>query len=225
LVTDFAGLLSVEERDALEQKLLEYEDSTTTQIAIVIVESLQGYAVDQFAVELALKWKIGQKGKDNGILILVCPSERKMTIQTGYGIEARLPDGVAYQIIQEDMRPAFMENAFYDGLDAATTTIFKVLSGEYKAEQQDDEIEWLVQGTSIFVLFLMILFLFWVSRFTRGRGGSTIGGNRSRGFNSPTMYFPTGGGSSNWGGGSSGGGSFGGFGGGSFGGGGASGSW
>lgn len=225
-----AGLLSDTEREQLEQKLLGYEDSTSTQIAVVTVSSLEDYPVEQFAVELALKWGIGQKGKNNGVLLLIAPKERKMTIQTGYGIEARLPDVLTARIIDEDLRPAFRQEAYYEGIDHAVDDMIRALAGEYKGDSDTGSEDDGGPGGFFFILIVFIILIIIIARISRGggRGGNTIGGNRSRGSWMPPIFFGGGGGSS-WGGGGSswggGGGSFGGFGGGSFGGGGSSGSW
>lgn len=229
LVTDMAGILSAEEQQALEQKLLTYEDSTSTQIAVVTVASLEEYPVEQFAVELALKWGIGQKGKNNGVLLLIAPKERRMTIQTGYGIEARLPDALTARIIDEDLKPAFRKEAYYQGIDRALDDMIRALAGEYKGDPRAESGDEGGPGGFVIILIVFIVLILIIIRSSGGgRGGRTIGGNRSRGGWMPPIFF--GGGGSNWGGGSSwggggGGGSFGGFGGGSFGGGGSSGSW
>lgn len=229
LVNDLAQVMSSGEVDALEEKLRRYNDSTSTQIAIVTVQSLGGYDVQQFAHELAEKWGIGQKGKNNGILILAAIEDHKMTIQTGYGVEDRVPDAYAKRIISNQMRPAFKQSEFYAGFDQAVDQLFAMLTGAYKGDPNEGT-DSRSTGPPIWVFFLVIIVI-WiiVKAIGRGGGGTTIGGNRNRGggwFLPVVLGSGGGGGGSSWSGGSSGGGSsFGGFGGGSFGGGGASGSW
>ena len=225
LVNDFAGLLSAAERNSLENKLSAYDDSTSTQIAVVTVKSLQGYPASDYSFQLAENWGIGQQGEDNGLLILVAPQERKIFIATGYGLEASIPDAVAKRIIEKTIKPNFRNEDYYRGLDQATNVIMSLLSGQFVPEQVDE-------GISIWPLLLLFgVFLLIMFFMSRGKGGGgTYYDPDSRTYMGPYR------GSSTWsdfsrgrgsfGGGSSiGGGGFGGFGGGSFGGGGAGGSW
>ena len=227
LVNDLAGLMQPAEAAALEQKLVAYNDSTSSQIAVVTVPSLDGDEIANYAQRLYEAWGIGQKGKNNGILVLVAKEERQARIQTGYGLEGAVPDALAKRIISNTLVPAFRQNQYYAGLDRATDQLIALARGEYKADPRDAQGEggngpsfWLITGILVLVFFLL-------SR-GGGRGGR---GNRSRGggFVPPIIFgdFSGGrGGFGGWGGGGGGGGGgFGGFGGGSSGGGGASGSW
>jgi uncharacterized protein len=125
LVNDFAGMLNDGQVSALERKLVSFNDSTSTQIAIVIVESLGDYAPSDFAQRLAQKWGIGQRGTDNGLLILVKPkvgnSAGQVRIETGYGLEGSVPDITAAEIVDYEILPAFREGDYYGGLESATT--------------------------------------------------------------------------------------------------------
>ena len=228
LVNDFAAMLAPDEAAALEQKLVAYSDSTSTQLAVVVVPTLEGYSVEQYAVELALKWGIGQKGKDNGLLLLIAFRDKKMTIQTGYGLEERLPDVVAARIIDNDLRPAFRAGQYYAGIDAATDDVIRAMAGAYEADPRPADTG-KRKGPSWFtIIILIVVAVVLLSRFGGGGGGMTIGGgrrNRSRGGFVPPIFFPGSFGGGSFGGGGGGGGGFGGFGGGSFGGGGASGDW
>lgn len=217
LVNDYTQTLSANERTALEQKLVAFDDSTSTQIAVVLIESLEGYDVADYAVRLAEKWGIGSDKKNNGIILLVSIGDRKMSIQTGYGVEGALPDAIARRIIETSIKPAFKQGAYFAGLDAGTNDIIAYTKGEYKNDTPKQ-----AKGKK-FPIGVIILAIFVIIALAkrRGGGGQVIGG---RGAASPMWWFPMGGGSDFGGGGSSGGG-FGGFGGGSFGGGGASGSW
>jgi uncharacterized protein len=136
LVNDFTKTLSAEEVNLLEQKLVAYNDSTSTQVAIVMISSLDGYPVDDYAIQLGEKWGIGQKGKDNGVLIFVAKDDRKIFIPTGYGMEGVMPDGLVKRIIETDMKPYFKENKFYEGFDQATESIFRLAAGEYTADEK-----------------------------------------------------------------------------------------
>lgn len=218
LVNDYTSTLSSEETSALEQKLIAYNDTTSTQVSIVIVSSLEGLEVNDYAVQLANKWGIGRQEKNNGVLVLIGLSEKRMTIQTGYGLEGVLPDAICKRIIEREMKPSFKRGDFYDGLDLATTAIFKFAAGEYKADHYKKKN---LPIGAILIAFLVVIFI--ISRASRKY--QTIDGKGVRGgggFFPPFMGGGFGGGGF---GGGSGGGGFGGFGGGSFGGGGASGGW
>lgn len=214
LVNDYAGLLSNSERTALENKLTAYFDSTSTQIAIVIENSLEGDDLFDYCQRLATGWGIGEKGKNNGLLIYVAINDRMSRIHTGYGMEATITDALSTRIRTQQMNPNFKAGNFYAGLDEATTTIMKAASGEYV---NDREISKSIKPyIKVIVILVVMLILF--SRF--GGGGGR--GRRRHGFGGPVFWggtFGSGGFSSGGGGG------FGGFGGGGFGGGGSGGNW
>ncbi len=236
LVNDFAGVLSPEERQALERELVQFNDQTSTQISIVTVKSLDGTSVDDYAFKLGEKWGIGRKGKDNGILILVKPKigreKGRAFIATGYGLEGAVPDAVANRIVNNEMIPRFKQNDYYGGLQAATTTLMKLTKGEFTADGYMKRTEPQVSPVAAFIPFIIFLIFFFL--FSRGRRAqrSSLGrsnlpfwiflgmmGSGNRGSSGHWDSFSGGGG---FGGGGS---SFGGFGGGGFGGGGAGGSW
>ena len=230
LVNDFTGTLSAEELGKLEQKLLAYSDSTSTQVAIVLMGSVGSYDISDYAFRLGEKWGIGGKGKDNGLLILAAMDDRKVFIATGRGLEGAVPDALAKRIVNDLILPNFKMQAYFQGLDQATDMIFKLASGEYKAE------EMLAEGNSggaiFFILFFVVVFIILPLIKNRRDNDNHMGG-KGGGIDFWTTLMLAnvlggGGGRSSggsFGGFSSGGGSFGGFGGGSFGGGGAGGSW
>lgn len=224
LVTDYTGTLGREEVGALERKLLAFEDSTSTQIAVVLVRTTDGYDVADYAVRLGQKWGVGNKKYDNGIILLAALEDRAVTIQTGYGIEGALPDIIAHRIIQNEIRPYFSQQQYYRGLDEATDAIIAYTQGEYKANPREQR-----EGRDgIPVILIVIIVIVLISLFSKG--GGNRGGGVMTGKGSSDLFWWTllsglgrgGGGSS---GGFGGGGGFGGFGGGGFGGGGASGRW
>ena len=232
LVNDFTGtILSAQEANTLERKLLNYEDTTSTQVSILIVESLNGYEVVDFAQQTAEKWGVGQEEKDNGIFIVVSINDRKAAIVTGYGMEGAITDAATYTIREDYMNPRFREDNFYKGLDDATTVIFKLASGEYTSDEVANGKGSGGRGFPFFTLF--ILFFFIIPALVGKRRGRSFGsrgipwwawlmmGSGGGNHNDKWDNFRGGGGS--FGGG--GGGGFGGFGGGSFGGGGSGGSW
>lgn len=222
LVNDYAGVLSADEKNALEQKLVAYFDSTSTQIAVVIENSLDGDDLFDYSQRLATAWGIGEKGKNNGLLIYVAVQDRKARIHTGYGMEATVTDAMTTRIRTEQMNPNFKAGNFYEGLDEATTTIMQLASGEYVNDRPHEKgkkkFSWVT-----FIIFAIVIIVF-LSR--GGRGG---GGRRGGGLAGPIFWGTLGSGGfsggSGGGFGGGGGGSFGGFGGGGFGGGGSGGSW
>lgn len=226
LVNDFVGILSSSERSQLEQKLRAYNDSTSTQITVVIVKTTEPYPIGDFAFQVGRKWGIGQKGKNNGLVLAWATQTRKVFIATGYGLEGAIPDAIAKRIISNTIVPAFKQEQWYQGLNDATTEIIKRASGEYKAEprQQSDGDGF---GEILIWVFIAFVVLYFLSR--RSGGGGNNNRNRGGGFFPPVFFPPStysGWGSRGGGGWSGGGGSdFGGFGGGSFGGGGAGGDY
>ena len=234
LVTDFAAMLSGQETQILEQKLVAFNDSTSSQIAIVTVTTLNGYDIIDYAQRLGEKWGIGQRELNNGVLILVKPktsdSDGNITIVPGYGLEGAIPDLTCGQIIDNEILPAFREADYFGGLDAATNTLMSLARGEFTAEQYGQKAKKASGGnfpTGIIIFLFVIIIL---SMFGKSKGSN----KRNIGSGNLPIWLLLGmmnsGGShkGSWGGfsgGSSGGGGFGGFGGGSFGGGGASGSW
>jgi len=235
LVNDYSGVLSTEQRAMLEKKLVDFDDSTSTQIAVAILKSVGDYDINEYAVELGRKWGVGQSGKNNGIMIVVAVGDRKISIQTGYGVEGALPDVYAKRIIDEDIKPNFRNGDYYAGLDQATTEIIKYTKGEYKNDKPRVSTRKEKGGVgSIAVIIIIIVVIIIIMRKGGGGGGSEIIGGRgaSNALFWAMLFGGSGrGGNSGWGSGgfgggsSGGGGGFGGFGGGSFGGGGSSGSW
>jgi len=234
LVTDYTNSLSEGDKQQLENKLVAFNDTSSTQIAIVLIKSVGDYDINEYTTQLGRKWGVGQKGKNNGLLILAAMDQHKVSIQVGYGLEGAVPDIITHQIIENDIKPHFRNNDYYGGLDAAVTDIIKYTKGEYKADKKADDNSGNVGGSIITLIIIVIFILIFIFR-NRGGGGHIIGG---RGGASPFWWFVAGdilgssGRGGGWGGGSgggfgggSGGGGFGGFGGGSFGGGGSSGSW
>ncbi len=233
LVNDFAGLLPPARAEALERKLTAFDDSTSNQIAVVIVNDLQGYDRSEFAYRVAREWGVGQGDFNNGVLVLVRPKSDQAAgivfIATGYGLEGAIPDIACADIIDKVMIPEFRHDNYYNGLDAGTDRLMALAAGEYSYPRRSGTNAGAL--TSIIVFIVMTIIIIAISSGNSNnrhisRGGSSnlpawllmemMGGGRSHG--------------GSWGGftgggGSRGGGGFGGFGGGSFGGGGAGGSW
>ena len=220
----FPDFLSSEEEQKLEQKLVNFAETTSNQIVIVIVDDLAGYEPAEFAYELGDKWKVGHEKEDNGIVILIKPTEeRKFFIATGKGLEGAIPDYTTNQVAEEELIPYLKTGEYYTALDNTTDVLMKLAKGEFNSKKYANKKK-KDNGAFVFIVIAVILFLIFLSsRGGRGRGGRGGGGMTF----GPGGFFFTGGGfgSGGFGAGSSGGGGFGGFGGGSFGGGGSGGSW
>ena len=238
LVNDLAGLLSKGEVDELERKLVAFNDSSSTQIAVVTVSDLHGYDKSDYAQRLAEQWGIGQQGLDNGILILIKPktsesSRGEVFIAPGYGLEGIIPDLVCAQIVDDEILPAFRNGDYFGGLDKATSTLMSLASGEFPADQYGKSGS---GGASEIGPFILVVIILLVIFFFRSKGGSNQRHIGRKGLPLWMLLAMMNSGQNShrgsWGGFSGGGGfkgggggGFGGFGGGSFGGGGAGGSW
>lgn len=233
LVNDLAGILEPQQVAYLERKVVAFDDSTSTQIAIVIVPTLGGYSREDYADRLGEKWGVGRKGKDNGVLILVKPktdSEKgEARISVGYGLEGVLTDVLMGRIVDNEMIPFFKEGDYFSGINRAVDLVMGLSQGEFTADQVKGDKQGSIAGFVIILIFVIFYIIFrnrsrrqfhtgstgpslwstiWMASMLGGRGGGSSWGD-----------FNSGGGSFGGGGG------FGGFGGGSFGGGGAGGSW
>lgn len=226
LVNDYANILTADQKQALETKLYQFDDTTSNQVTVVIVPRLDGRDVADAAIEIGRNWGVGSKKNNNGVVLLISVEDRKLNISPGYGLEKSLPDLTCQQIIKNIIVPNFKGNDYYRGIDEGTDAIIQATQGEFKAPENYNKSGKSVGiGKIIFIIIIIIVFLAVSSGgggggdFMSRRGampfiiGNLLGGGGSRG----------GGGWSGGGGGGSGG--FGGFGGGSFGGGGSSGSW
>jgi uncharacterized protein len=238
IVNDFADMLTDAEEAKLEQKLTQFDQQTSSQIAIVTLDDLRGHPIDDYAFRLGEKWGIGMKQKDNGILILISPKKQKVTIATGYGLEGAVPDATAQRIIDKEIAPNFKQGNYYKGLDEATAVLFDLTRGEYTADQYRKKTGGDKQSKApypIGIVFLLVIIFSIVGRVKRARHYSmghdisfwaalTMLGAASHRQHGSYSNFSSG--SGDFGGfGGGGGGGFGGFGGGSFGGGGATGGW
>lgn len=221
LVNDFAGILTADQQQALENKLVAFDDSTSIQIAVVIVPNLDGNDIADYNVKLFRAWGVGNKN-NNGVVLLISKEDRKLNITTGYGVEGALPDITSKQIIDEVIVPFFKENDYYGGINNGTNAIIKAVKGEYTAPAGYNKKS--KGGRSIFFYIILGIIILVFSAGGRGGGGMFMSRRGRRGFGSAIFWGSMLGGGGSGGGGNSGGG-FGGFGGGSSGGGGASGSW
>jgi uncharacterized protein len=213
------GFISDDEALRLEQKLQAFAKQTSNQIVIVIVDDFGGLEPIQYATELGRKWGVGQEKEDNGIVILVKPTEKHyLQIAVGKGLEGAIPDITTKKIREDEMNPYFKEGKGYEGLDKGTDVLMALAKGEYNSDAYGKK----NSGRSSIKIILIIVFIIMVL-VLRGRGGRGGGMSMGSGFFWGSMLSGGGRGFGGGGGGSSGG--FGGFGGGSFGGGGSGGSW
>lgn len=228
-VYDYAALLSGDQANTLNSKLVGYADSTSTQIVVAIIASTKGEDISFLGAKWGQVWGIGQADTDNGILILLASDDRKVDINTGYGIETIITDRMAEQILNRIIIPEFRKGDYYSGLDKGTNALIAALAGEYK-ESRKTRKEPIPIG---FIIFLIIVVLFIILR-SRNKGNHNNKGPNG-GSLLDVIILSHMGRTSGWGGkgyrgggfgGGFGGGGFGGgFGGGGFGGGGASGGW
>jgi uncharacterized protein len=226
LVNDMAGVLNPQQAAELEQKLVAFSDTASSQIAVVSIPTTGAFEINQYATELAQQWGIGHKGKDNGVLLLLAIDDRKACIATGYGVEEYLPDAICKRLITRVLVPAFKQSDYYGGIDATTTQMMQRLSGKFdtRGDKKSNDGIHIPRPLIVVAVIIILLLLMRINGGGGGGGGRTYGG-RGFFFIPPIPFGRSGfGGGGSWGGGSSSGG-FGGFGGGSFGGGGASGSW
>jgi uncharacterized protein len=222
---DYAGLVPAADAQRLDAKLRQFAGETSTQVVVAVFKSLPSPSLEDYAVRTAESWRVGRKGWDNGAVLFVFVDDRKMRIETGYGLEGALPDQLAGRILDEQVRPRFRTGDWVGGLEAGIDGIIAATRGEYTAPPKTKPGVPLV---AILIVVLFVILFFWLAAQgpRNGSVGRTYG---SRGWRGGGGWGGGGwGGGGSWGGGGwSGGGGGGGFsgGGGSFGGGGASSSW
>ncbi len=213
-VNDYTNTLTYEQKSGLKSKISTFEQESTNEIAVVIIDSLEDDYIENFAVKLFEDWGIGKEGRDNGVLILVAMKERQMRIEVGYGLEGALTDAEASWIIQNVMVPNFREDKYYEGIDESVDKIIAITKGEFEVPEDDGVISFVVFLFIVALVFGIAIAVFILRRKYPNWKGWYIG---PEDFTSSSSSSDSGGGDS--------GSSFGGFGGGSSGGGGASGSW
>lgn len=232
-VYDYVNLLSENQKLSLENKLVRYSDSTSTQIVVIVIETTKNESIGILAPRWAQKWGIGQGKEDNGILILLAKNDREIWIAPGYGIEPILTAGIVGEITRNVIIPEFKKGNFYAGLDTASDAIFQLLNGAYKGTRKQRAKD--PEAKNIFFMILVIVFIiimFLGNKKNKGGGRGFRRGSLADTIFTAVILSSAGSRGGNFGGGSSSGGGFrggggfgGGFGGGGFSGGGAGGSW
>ncbi|MEM9934893.1 MAG: TPM domain-containing protein [Bacteroidota bacterium] len=233
-VNDYIGLLSQQDKVQLEQFLVTNAQRTSNEIVVLIADLPMDETAETYTIRIADAWGVGQADKDNGLIFAIYPNARKTRIEVGYGLEGAIPDLLASQVYQKDVRPYFQQNRYRDGIFNGVNTFTKLAAGEYSEEQlkryysNNRRSE---EPSPFVVILIILIIIFILSRINRGNGGGG-GYNRRGSYGFPWIFwggFGDGGGYRGGGGGSFGGGfgggDFGGFGGGGFGGGGFTGDW
>ena len=177
-VTDLAGLLTREEISGLEEKLKEFETSDSTQIAVLIIPSLEGEVLEDFSGRVAEAWRLGQKGRDNGVLLFIAMRERQVRIEVGYGLEANLTDARSRRIIETEIIPNFRNQQYYQGVEAGVEAIIQTVRGVYQpvdrpsaeSGRQRDSGNWFN------LLIFLLAPLLWVLGSAGKWGGGLLGG-------------------------------------------------
>jgi uncharacterized protein len=175
-VTDLAGVLSPEQIASLDSRLKEFEDTDSTQIAVLIIPSLDGEPLEDYSIKVAEAWKIGQKGRDNGAILLISLNDRKLRIEVGYGLEGTLNDALSNRIIRNEITPRFRAGDFYGGIDAGVTAIIQTVRGVYQAAPRSETGSSRKRSGGIFNLLIILLFpLLWILSATGKWGGGILG--------------------------------------------------
>ena len=205
-VTDTAHLLTESEKISLEEKLSNFEKETSNQIVLATFPSLEGDSLEDFSIRLAEGWKIGQKGKDNGVILLIIPNDRVLRIEVGYGLEGVIPDAYANQIIVNVLKPAFRKENYAAGLEKATDILMLAARGQYDEKMTSSQSDARVEFFKFLAVAGVFLFFGWLrqSYLPRGAYSYSRGGWSGSSWGSSSGGFSGGGGGSFGGGGSSG---------------------
>ena len=179
-INDFAGMLTAEQKQALETKISSFEKDTSNELVVVTIPNLAGDTIENFAVKLFEDWKIGKKNKDNGALLLIARDDRQMRIEVGYGLEGSLTDAQSFWIIQNVLKPAFQKGDFYGGINSGIDNIISITKGEFRPDVNSNS----SKGFSVNSIFFMIwgswiLFVWLGSILARSKswwGGGVAGG-------------------------------------------------
>ena len=161
-VTDLTGTLSAEQRSALEQTLAEFERRKGAQLAVLMVATTQPETVEQYAVRVEEAWKLGRKGVDDSLLLVIAKNDRRLHIEVGYGLEGVVPDAVAKRVIEDDIVPRFKTGDFYGGIRAGTDRLMRLVEGEKLpppiARNTHPHAEGFSLGALIPILFVLLIF-------------------------------------------------------------------
>ena len=154
-VVDVANILTPEFKNQLTQTLKEEEEKSSNQIVVVILNTLNGYSIEEYANELGRFWGIGQKDKNNGVILLISMNDKKMRIEVGYGLEGALTDAISKEIIENTLKPNFKTQQYEQGISKAVDKIITVIKGEYVAKTESSS-----KNEGFIVLMILVLILF-----------------------------------------------------------------
>jgi uncharacterized protein len=168
LVTDLTGTLTPPQRESLERKLIAFEQRKGSQIAVLLVPTTAPEEIQQYAIRVAENWKLGRKGVDDGLLLLVAKNDRAVRIEVGYGLEGVVPDAIAKRVIEEIIVPFFRQGDFYGGIDAGVTRLLRIVDGEPLPPPSARDPGWNKVGDLLPLLFILV---FVVGRFLRALVG------------------------------------------------------
>ena len=179
-VNDFAGVLASDQQQALEIKIASFEKDTGNELSVVIIPSLDGDTIENFAVKLFEDWGIGKNKKDNGILLLIARDDRQMRIEVGYGLEGALTDARSFWIIQNVLKPSFQEGDYYRGINGGVDSIILTTKGEFKPDTNSTSKNGFNGDSVFFLIWVLWIFFVWMgSVLARSRswwGGGIVGG-------------------------------------------------
>jgi uncharacterized protein len=174
-VTDLAGVLNPDQAANMESRLQALETTDSTQIAVLIIPSLEGESLEDYSIRVVEAWKIGQKGRDNGALLLVSIQDHAIRIEVGYGLEGTLTDAHSSRIIRNDIAPRFRQQDFYGGIDAGITGIIETVKGTYQGNPATERRS-SGKKPGLFNLLIVLLFpLLWILSITGKWGGGVLG--------------------------------------------------
>ena len=175
-VNDLAGVLTQDQIATLDSKLQSFETTDSTQIAVLIIPSLEGESLETYSIRVAEAWKIGQKERDNGAILLVSIRDHKVRIEVGYGLEEKLTDLQSGQIIRNEIVPHFRQGDYYGGIDAGTTAMIQTVRGMYQGAPEEEQHTSPRSSGRLFNLLIVMLFpLFWILSATGKWGGGFLG--------------------------------------------------
>ena len=204
-VVDNANLLTSQQESRLAALLASHESATSNQVVVVTLPSLQGTAIEDFGYQLGRHWGIGQAGRDNGVLLIVAPNERKVRIEVGYGLEGDLPDAIARAIIDNDILPAFRRDDYPGGIEAGVSAIILAIEGAYAPQKSKEPGKAVRVILIIIIVGIALLFRFLLRRLFNfghrtffGGSGSSRGGYGGGGFSGGGGGFGGGGSSGSW---------------------------
>lgn len=189
-VNDYARILTAEQKTTLEGQLREFDKTDSTQVSVVILQNLSGDYIENFAEKLFKEWGIGNREKDNGVLLLVSLDDRKLRIEVGYGLEGALPDATASAIIRNDITPLFKEGKYYEGVYGGVGAIMKAVKGEYVGVSQGGGLLRSISPDAAGILiFIGFIFLQWVIAILGRSKSWWLGGVLGGGIGAGAVWF------------------------------------